>query len=217
MMNIEFNPAYVGARNDIIKFVPNSAKMVLDVGCSNGRLGADLKMLLNASVVGIEISETMAAHAKEKLDYVYVGDVSDVLTNGRLNSYRFDTIIFADVLEHLADPWAALAACVNLLEKDGVVIASIPNVRHIDTIYNLIFKNYWPYRDRGIHDKTHLRFFTRKNVLELFKQAGYQAQIVDVNYRIIEHPHKLNRIAKYFAMPGLKDFFAFKFVVTAHK
>ena len=64
--------------------------------------------------------------------------------------------------------WAVLRAAVRYLEPEGVVIASIPNVGHLDTICNLVFRGLWPYRERGIHDRTHLRFFARGNIDELF-------------------------------------------------
>ena len=70
-------------------------------------------------------------------------------------------------------------------------------------------------RDRGIHDRTHLRFFTRRNVVELFRSAGLEIESVDAKYRLVERPHRINRFAKYFALPGLRGFLAFQYLVTA--
>ena len=217
MTSTKFNPAYVGQRPDIMALVPTDAKYVLDVGCSNGTAGADIKRAFNANVTGIETSEAMAEEAKAKLDHVIVGDVEQEAIQEQLRGQQFDVVIFADVLEHLRDPWIALENIKNNVRIGGVVIASIPNIRHIDTLFNLVVKGYWPYRDRGIHDKTHLRFFTRKNIIEMFSDAGLHIEKMDVNYRLIERPHSANRYAKYFAIPGLKEFLAFQFLVRARR
>jgi 2-polyprenyl-3-methyl-5-hydroxy-6-metoxy-1,4-benzoquinol methylase len=211
-----FNPSYIGPRPDIEQFVSPNAKFVLDVGCSNGRLGGAIKATTGAQVFGIELSEEMATEARTRIDRVWVGDAADIIIQGKLDEHHFDTIVFADVLEHLVDPWAVLEAATRYLTPDGTVIASIPNIRHVDTLYHLIFKGYWPYRDRGIHDRTHLRFFTKQNMIELFEGAGLKIDAIETNYRILERPHRFNRFAKFLAIPGLRNFLAFQYLVRAH-
>lgn len=215
MKKIEFNPSYVGERPDIQALVPADSQMVLDVGCSTGALGEAIKRNTGASVLGIELSETMAMEARLRLDQVIVGDASSIIFEGKLVGHQFDVIVFADILEHLADPWGVLNAAVKYLAPGGVVIASIPNVRHIDTIWHLVFKGYWPYRSRGIHDQTHLRFFTIQNIREMFNQAGLSIDLVDTNYRILERPHSINRHARLIALPFLKNFLAFQYLLRA--
>ena len=105
----------------------------------------------------------MAKVAKEKIDRVIMGDIERNNLIDYFQQNYFDFIIFADVLEHLKDPWAVLKNVTNFLTSSGFIITSIPNVRNYTTIINLV-KGYWPYRERGIHDKTHLRFFTFKNI-----------------------------------------------------
>jgi len=215
MSKTGFNPSYVGQRGDIQRLIPENAKLVLDVGCSTGALGAAVKAKTGAQVFGIELSEEMAKEAFDRIDKVFVGDAMEIIIQGKLGNHLFDTIIFADVLEHLIDPWKTLSAAANYLNPGGVIIASIPNIRHIDTIYNLVLKGYWPYRDRGIHDRTHLRFFTRKNIVELFEHTGLCIDVIETNYRLLERPHKINRYAKFFAFPGIRSFFAFQYLVRA--
>lgn len=217
MTETKFNPAYIGPRPDVIALIPKEAKNVLDVGCSNGASGADIKRVLNACVTGIETSESMADEAKARLDRVIVGDVEQAAIQSQLLDREFDAVIFADVLEHLRDPWIVMSNIRQKIRVGGVVIASIPNVRHLDTLVNLVVKGYWPYRDRGIHDRTHLRFFTRKNVVELFTGARFEIDKVVTNYRLIERPHSANRYAKYFALPGVKEFLAFQYLVRARR
>jgi 2-polyprenyl-3-methyl-5-hydroxy-6-metoxy-1,4-benzoquinol methylase len=215
MSKSDFNPSYVGQRPDIEKLVPSEAKYVLDVGCSTGILGAAIKAKTGAKVFGIELSEEMANEAIGRIEKIFVGDAAEVLLEGKLEGYRFDAVIFADVLEHLINPWEILRTAATHLSPGGVIIASIPNVRHIDTIYNLVLRGYWPYRERGIHDRTHLRFFTKKNIIELFDYAELSIDIIEVNYRIIEKPHKINRLAKFLALPGISSFFAFQYLIRA--
>ena len=211
----EFNPSYVGRRSDVERLLPPGVHSVLDVGCSVGALGASIKASTGAQVTGIEYSPAMAAEAEKVLDRVFVGDATAVIDGTALEGMQFDAIIFADVLEHLPDPWLVLRRAVRLLSPGGRIIASLPNIRHLSTIYHLVVLGYWPYRDRGIHDRTHLRFFTRRNVLELFRSANLEIESVDAKYRLLERPHRINRFAKYFALPGLRGFLAFQYLVTA--
>jgi SAM-dependent methyltransferase len=211
----DFNPSYVGQRPDIEKLIPPEAKLILDVGCSTGTLGAAVKAKTGAQVFGIELSEQMANEAMNRIDKVFTGDATEVIRGGELSGHYFDAIIFADALEHFIDPWITLSAAATHLSPRGVIIASIPNIRHIDTIYNLAVRGYWPYRDRGIHDRTHLRFFTKKNIEDLFEQAGLSIDVIATNYRLLEAPHKINRFARFLALPGLRPFLAFQYLIRA--
>ena len=215
MNSADFNPSYVGRRPDIERMMPSNARVVLDVGCSVGTLGEAIKSKTGAQVFGIELSEEMANEAVNRIDRVFVGDAAEIILHGKLDGYQFDTIIFSDVLEHLVDPWGVLGKVVEYLDSGGFIIASIPNIRHINTIYNLVLKGYWPYEDRGIHDRTHLRFFTKKNIREMFVNAGLSIDKIETNYRLVEKPHNLNRFAKFVAIPGIRNFLAFQYLIRA--
>ena len=84
----------------------------------------------------------------------------------------FDTIIFADVLEHFVDPSCILGQIKSKLSQHGEIIASIPNVRHWSVLRDLL-EGRWDYVDAGILDRTHLRFFTKSSLVEMFKTAGF--------------------------------------------
>ena len=211
----DFNPSYIGRREGVERLLPAGVRSVLDVGCSVGALGASIKAHTGAQVTGIEYSPAMAAEAERVLDRVFVGDATAVIDGPALDGQQFDAIIFADVLEHLPDPWLVLRRAVRLLAPNGRIIASLPNIRHLSTIYHLVVLGYWPYRDRGIHDRTHLRFFTRRNVVELFRSADLEIESLAAKYRLVERQHRINRYAKYLALPGLRGFLAFQYLVTA--
>jgi len=214
-----FNPSYTGLRDDILRLIPGEARKILDVGCSIGGLGEQIKQKIRSEVevVGIELDEQMAKVAKEKLDQVIIRDVERINLADHLAPNYFDCIIFADILEHLENPWDVLKNVKSFLNNEGIIIASIPNVRHYTTIINLVIKGYWPYRERGIHDKSHLRFFALKNIRDMFQNAGFKIVRIERNYRVIESPHWWNRFSKYFALPPFKELLTFQYLIVAKK
>lgn len=217
MCTHNFSPSYTGARNDILDLIPENLAKVLDIGCSTGALGEQIKETKRAQVFGIEVNEEMAKVAEDKLDRVIIGNVEKIDLANYLAPKSFDCIIFADILEHLKDPWSVLRKAVKFLAKEGIIVASIPNVRHYTTILDLALKGYWPYRERGIHDRAHLRFFTLKNIEEMFQNAGLKIARVDRNYRIIERPHRYNRISEYLVCPLFRDLLTFQYLIVAKK
>lgn len=198
--------------------LPRDAKTFLDVGCSDGTLGASIKSgWPGAEVTGLELSPDMGAVAARRLDKVIIGDVEARETIEALGNAKFDAVICADVLEHLRDPWAFVRALAGRMNRGAVLVTSIPNVRHIDTIINLVLLGRWPYRERGIHDRTHLRFFTKGGALDLLKSADLQPRVEFVNYRLIERPHPINRYARMLAVPGVRPFLAFQYLLVARR
>ena len=211
------NPSYVGPRADILDLVPRGVSRVLDVGCSIGVLGEAIRRRDGAWVGGVELDDEMRAIAGEKLDRVWGGDVESLDPEQLREGEGYDCICFADLLEHLRDPWRVLTGMAGLLAPGGVVVASIPNIRHHSTLTSLALTGYWPYRERGIHDRTHLRFFTLRNVRELFAEAGLEIEVVRRNYRLIEAPSRVNRISSWFAFPPFREFLAFQYLVRARR
>lgn len=215
-----FNLSYILPRNDIIELIKDfsTPKKVLDVGCSIGTLGREIKKIFkNCEVSGIELFPEMANLAKNLIDKVVIGDVETLKLQTHFEPNYFDIIIFADILEHLKNPWKLLKEYNQFLRNDGIVIASIPNVRHYSTIFSLVFLNYWPYRTRGINDFTHLRFFTIRNIKILFEEAGFKIIKIKRKYRIIEAPSIFNIFSRLFVIPGFEDFLTFQFLIVAKK
>ena len=167
---------YKNRRISISSFLSKGANRILDVGCGAGSFGAYLKQNNFASeVIGIEINRNAVKEALSKLDYVYCLDlnrtkVAQLLSPSSIEP--FDYIVCADVLEHLVDPWQVLYDLSAYLALDGKIIVSIPNVRHWTVWLPLILNGKWDYQDAGIMDRTHLRFFTKSTILDLFKSSG---------------------------------------------
>lgn len=215
---MELNQSYIHVRRDILEHIPATAKKVLDVGCSIGLLGEEVaKRNPGAQIYGIELDAEMAEIARQKLDKVYIENMDQFSLISNFSEEAFDCVVLADVLEHLKDPWNVLHESIEILAPGGVMVACIPNVRHIATLYNLVVRGRWPYRDRGIHDRTHLRFFTRADIIELFSSPKLEVGKVAANYRILERPASINRWAKYLAWPGIRGFLAFQYIIVARK
>ena len=157
-------------RPEVRALVPETAQRILDVGCGGGLLGAALRSLRGAQVTGIELDPTAAVRARERLEDVRAGEAIESMA--ALPDASFDAVLFADLLEHLAEPQAALAQARRLLAPGGVVVASLPNVRHWSVVKQILAGDF-RYEPAGILDRTHLRFFTRASALRLFAENGF--------------------------------------------
>jgi 2-polyprenyl-3-methyl-5-hydroxy-6-metoxy-1,4-benzoquinol methylase len=185
---------------------------VLDVGCSTGDMGAVLRARGHV-VIGIEYEPALAERAKANLDGVIVGDVEALAREGFDPGAPFDCIAFADVLEHLRDPWSVVRWSEGLLAPDGLVVVSVPNIRHLETFWSLAFRKRWPYKDVGIFDRTHLRFFARANLPELF--TGTALHITDVRRQFWLSPERGERFNRW--APRFGDLGTMQFIVTARR
>ena len=162
---------YYGFRRpEVQRLVSRRARSVLDVGCASGEVGGGIRRRQGASVWGVEPNPQAAAAAASVLDRVLQGSIEEVLP--QLPERGFDSIILADVLEHLVDPGAVLTALSEKLAPAGEIIVTLPNVRHWSVLRGLL-EGSWDYQEAGILDRTHLRFFTRRSAVDLFEGAGY--------------------------------------------
>jgi len=168
------DPSYFDfARPELLALVPESARTVLDIGCGAGRLGESIKARQTAHVVGIEMNQAAAERARSRLDRVLVGDIEQLEPD--FPPAAFDTIICGDVLEHLREPARLLGRIRGWLRPGGTLVASIPNVRHHSVVRGLLAGN-WTYEPAGLLDRTHLRFFTRREIEKLLYRAGFCVQ-----------------------------------------
>ena len=150
-----------------------SGRDVLDVGCGFATTSQHIHQRANR-VTGIESSSEAVVVARRRVTEVIHGDLTDLdAMRAAVGARRFDTIIFADVLEHLAWPLGVLRAYVNLLKPGGTVIVSLPNVGLWSVRLSHLFGRF-DYQDTGVLDRTHLRFFTRRSALALLDAAGLE-------------------------------------------
>ncbi len=172
MNNTKPSGYYSTERKEMLRFIPNDARFVLEVGCGGGIFGSAVKRVSGAEVWGIEIDNEAASAAKAKLDKVIIGDVSEIIPN--MPDRKFDCIVFNDVLEHLVDPFATLITVKSKLTSKGVVVCSIPNIRYFPVLRGLLVNKQWKYEDWGVLDRTHLRFFTKKSIIDTFNELNYK-------------------------------------------
>jgi len=171
----EANNYYALRRDDVEALVPPDCRTVLEIGSGFGILGHALMEHRNCEVDGVEINPEAAPHLSRGYRRFWIGDAERVVLDGARDEY--DCLIFPDVLEHLVDPWAALARYVEFVRPGGYVVASIPNIRNLAILYRLIVQGRWEYEDSGLLDRTHLRFFTRRSIHELFLGAGLEIEV----------------------------------------
>jgi GT2 family glycosyltransferase/2-polyprenyl-3-methyl-5-hydroxy-6-metoxy-1,4-benzoquinol methylase len=155
---------------------PNST--ILEFGPAYGRMTKYLKEQLNCKVFIVEYDEKAGASAKQYADDDWIGpelgDAEKDWWHHECGNVKFDYIIFADVLEHLHDPQKVLSRAVTHLADDGSILVSIPNIGHNSVLIDLL-QGKFEYRDFGILDKTHLKFFTHESLRNMVAVCGLSA------------------------------------------
>ncbi len=156
---------------DLSRLIPLSARVVLDVGCGTGRLGAAYRRLNpNARLLAIDNDPAMAAAAREHFDECVVADA-------RTGTLPFDTpqgidcIVYSAVLEHVADPFAMLARHAEALSPDGMMLICVSNVEHWRLTERLL-RGAFRYEDAGLLDRRHLRWFSHDSMARGLIEAG---------------------------------------------
>lgn len=200
------------ARREIWPLLPRHASRALEVGCGAGHTLSLLKKQgLCDWACGIEISPAAAGQAAQRLDKVVQGNIE--VMDLPVEAGSIDLLLCLDVLEHLIDPWDALKRLSTLLSKSGVLIASIPNVRHFGVLLPLMIRGRWDYLDSGILDRSHLRFFTRDTAIELIKSSGLRVEQV-----IATNPHAGHwkyRLLKSLTLSRVQVYFEFQYLIHA--
>ncbi len=183
------NSYYSQDRGELLAFVPPGVRKVLDVGCGEASFTQSVKKAFNAEAWGLEMVAAAADIARSRLDQVLVGSFDDRFAD--LPQKYFDCIFFNDVLEHMENPERVLSASKKLLSEEGAIMCSIPNVRFFPNLLELLIKKDWRYRDGGVLDRTHLRFFTLKSIERLFADLGFEIVKISGINPIKSHKAKL--------------------------
>ncbi len=198
------------ARDEMLAFLPEKADSFLEVGCGGGTFGNLVKAKYNCEYWGIELNPVAARVAETRLDRVFLGGAPETIY--ALPERRFDCIVFNDVLEHLVDPYKVLREIKKYLNPGGSVVASIPNVRHFETMCKLVFGKTWRYQDAGILDRTHLRFFTEITTREFFEEQGYR---IDKMAGINRSTSRFEHLVNLMTLGWLRDTLFLQFGVRA--
>lgn len=164
---------YSGKRPELISLIPGKYQRVLEVGCGAGGFRSNLDA--NCEYWGIEPS-VASAKAERRLYRVLNGTYDQVETD--LPDNYFDLVICNDVIEHMIDHDAFLRNIRRKMIGGGLIVGSLPNMRFIEVLRDLVIGGNWEYQGAGILDRTHLRFFTLKSVRNAFQRHGYISRII---------------------------------------
>ena len=190
LLNMQQTPVHEQHNPDLLKLLPINSKRVVEVGCSSGALAREYKKINpSCHYTGIEISSEYAALAARHCDAVLSLDIESADENFIGSNLAADIWIFGDTLEHLKDPWLLLQKIRQSISTEGCVVACIPNVQHWSVQARLSCGQF-RYEDSGLLDKTHLRWFTRQTIAEMFDVTGFQ--IIDSCARVFEDPARDN-------------------------
>jgi len=159
----------------LFQLIEGEPKRVLELGCASGAFGAALMQRFpGASVIGIEAGRAAAEKARTRLDRVIHGRLEEVsLAAEGLRHGEVDTVVAADILEHLVNPWDVLVRLRPFLAPEAQVVASIPNIRNLTVVSQLLLGGRFDYDQRGLLDVSHLRFFTLDGIRRMFRETGY--------------------------------------------
>lgn len=222
-----FDPAYhTNPRIEILSFLNEPPGTVLDIGCGGGATGKLLKEKFPGTrVLGIEVNPQAAEHARASLDRVICASVDDVDAARDLGGETISSVLLLDVLEHLYDPWRALVRIRGWLAPGTRVIASVPNIRNLATLSRIAAGDF-EYEANGVLDITHVRFFTRGTLRDLFEQTGYEVRRLDpltqpalVDQVVADRrPGRVDTRSlsvRYRSFEELEDLYALQYVVDA--
>ncbi|EEA03762.1 Methyltransferase type 12 [Burkholderia sp. H160] len=166
---------HANGRSDLAQMFTNTPKLILDIGCAAGNNAALVKARFPGSRAwGIEMNRHAAEIARQKLDNVLVGRFEDFdLEHEGIAPGTLDAVLLADVLEHMYNPWDVMVKLREYMSPTGQLVLSIPNTRHLGLMDGLS-KGNWTYAEAGLLDVTHIRFFTRKEMMKFCEETGYR-------------------------------------------
>jgi 2-polyprenyl-3-methyl-5-hydroxy-6-metoxy-1,4-benzoquinol methylase len=160
-------------RAELVRLLPRPLGRVLDVGCGSGGTAPSLRAAGAESIVGIELDQDAASAAAGAYDVVRVGPVEREL---EAVEGPFDTILLYDVLEHLVDPWELLRGLHAAASPGARLHASVPNARHWSLLRDLLLRGTFGYTPAEHRDVTHLRWFTRRDLVGAMEEAGWRVE-----------------------------------------
>ena len=173
--------------------MPTQARCMIEAGCSVGALARAYKKLNpSCRYVGIEIEPAYARLASQYCDVVHTWDIETLDATRIRESLTADCWLFGDVREHIRDPWSLLSAVRASTPADGCVVARIPSAQHWRVQLRLN-NGELRYEDAGLLDLTHLRWFTRRTIIELFEGSGLRFEAGAS--RIVPHPARERLLA----------------------
>jgi 2-polyprenyl-3-methyl-5-hydroxy-6-metoxy-1,4-benzoquinol methylase len=178
---------FKGYRDELKPFIPDGVKRVLEIGCGEG--GFRTHFADDVEYWGVEPNSQVAFLSKEKFHRVLNGIYDDV--EEEIPNDYFDLVVCNDVIEHMVDHDAFFEKIKLKMKYDGKILMSIPNVRYIGNLLSLIFFKDWQYKDEGILDRTHLRFFTEKSLIRALNEHNFDILKFERINKMIDKPSRV--------------------------
>lgn len=181
-------PAHDLHNPDLLAMIPPDAKKIIEIGCSYGALAREFKKINPVCHYrGIDIEENYITIARNFCDDCSTLDIENAPPSFWEQQHDRDCWIFGDTLEHMRDPWTILQRIAQIMPSGGSIAACIPNAQHWSLQARLSIGDF-RYAENGLLDRTHLRWFTRQTMLELFANTGFN--VIDGRPRIFNEPNR---------------------------
>jgi 2-polyprenyl-3-methyl-5-hydroxy-6-metoxy-1,4-benzoquinol methylase len=203
------------ARRDLIELIPNNKNnKILELGPGGGdTLIAIKKMGIAKEVIGIELMQLPESNQLHPdIDRMIFGNIEEIKLD--LPENHFDVIVIGDVLEHLIDPWMVVGKLTRHLKRGGIFIASIPNIRH--GYFKVFLKGDFSYTQDGLFDRTHLRWFCKKNMIDLLTTKELKVDALYPNFHNTPHLAHVKRKNKL-TFGIFEEFLALQYFLIARK
>lgn len=196
---------------EILPFIPDKAELLLDVGGRLSVLAGDLKSKKNMTIWALDI-EQLSSHMAEKGLGTYLKANEEIITGRKIDLPLFDCLLFIDILEHLKEPGKVLKKLKENLKDDGKAFLCISNIRHYKVIKDIL-RNRWLYREHGILEENHLRFFSWATINRILKMSGYQIE----NFQRKKKSSAILKLLNWLFLGALSDFLTEKYLIVAKK
>lgn len=204
-------------RADLISLIPeNEENKILEIGAGTCETLIEIKRLkLAREVVGVELIKLEDSQQDSPdIDRLIIGNIENLESD--LPKNYFDVIICGDIIEHLVYPEAALRKLHNHLKQDGIIIISIPNFRDYHILYRVVILADFKYTDRGILDRTHLRFFCKKNIISLLTSAEYVTVSIYSMFQF-DKAQRTRKIINKLTFGLIRDLLTSQYIIVAKK
>jgi 2-polyprenyl-3-methyl-5-hydroxy-6-metoxy-1,4-benzoquinol methylase len=203
-------------RYDIVKLISGNNLKILEIGAGHCDTLVYLKeKKIAKEVVAVELIRKFGSNQDSvNLDKLIICKIEDL----NINEYKnyFDIIIFADVLEHLIEPWDVLENSKKMLKDNGKIIVSLPNIRFYESFISIILKGRFPYSDQGLFDITHMRFFCKNDMNIMFSKLNF---FIEKQYPIFKLANKIGRayILNFITFGLFEEFLSLQYVTVLKK
>ncbi len=214
--NHQRNTYFSFARYDLLALLETTAPCnILEIGAGDGSTLVALKSSGRARyAVGVELARLSGGgQSRPEIDRFIFADIERQSLD--LEPESFDVIICGDVLEHLRDPWATVSYLSGFLRPDGVILISLPNIRYWRALGRIVLGDF-RYAPSGVLDRTHLRFFCKRNMIDLVRSAALRVSRIEPSF-LRQRELRFDRIVNAVTLGLLEPFLAQQYLLVVSK